>query len=118
MMKEIPISAILIELIIPIISLPEEEASAPASIMPMDGVACKAVTSAPLENMNPPTATRIVVITPHRNTCVSPTKPIPMIFPIIRSNGRTDEIITSMIRLVFSSITPCITIAPYIMINI
>ena len=33
-------------------------------------------------------------------------------------NGLTDETISSTIRLVFSSITPCITIEPYIRINI
>ena len=59
-----------------------------------------------------PPVMRIKVITAQRNTCVSPTKPIPIILPIIKSKGLTDEIIISMIRFVFSSITPCMTIPP------
>ncbi len=48
----------------------------------------------------------------HARICVSPTAPIPSTFPIISSNGRTLEAITSTIRFCFSSITPRITIAP------
>ena len=38
--------------------------------------------------------------------CVRPTSPIPRILPSISSVGRTEAMITSTIRLVFSSITP------------
>ena len=38
--------------------------------------------------------------------CVRPTRPIPRIFPSMSVVGRTDETITSTMRLFFSSRTP------------
>ena len=52
------------------------------------------------------------ISTPQINTCTMATEATPRILPIIRSNGRTDETITSSTRLFFSSITDCMTIAP------
>src|ERR1035437_7501318 len=51
----------------------------------------------------------VVVRTIHNKTWVRQTKAMPKIFPIINSNGFTDEIMTSTILLVFSSMTPFIT---------
>ena len=49
---------------------------------------------------------RFIAMTDQIRYCVSPTRPIPRIFPSISSVGRTDAMITSTIRLVFSSMTP------------
>ena len=73
---------------------------------------CTISLSIPPPTKKEPPAIRMSVMIAHKNTCVSPTKPIPIIFPIIKSKGLTDEIMISMIRFVFSSITPCMTIAP------
>ena len=115
-----PIIPKLIELIISCTWMLISEEPAATSFMPC-AVICAVIISSgdvlpPKKKRLPDTKT--VVRIPHRNTCVRPTKPMPMIFPIIRSNGLTDEIITSIIRFVFSSITPCMTIPPYMMINI
>ena len=49
--------------------------------------------------------------------CVNPIKDTPIIFPIISLKGLTEEIITSTILFVFSSIILLITIVPYIKIK-
>src|SRR6266542_900657 len=46
--------------------------------------------------------------------CVRPTRPIPRIFPSINSVGRTEAMMTSTIRLLFSSMTPFKFCMPYI----
>ena len=58
------------------------------------------------------TATAPIVRNTHIRNCVSPTRAIPIIFPIISSEGFTEETITSTTRLVFSSITPLMTCDP------
>ena len=50
--------------------------------------------------------------------CVRATAATPRILPIISWKGLTEEIITSTILVVFSSITLLITILPNIKINI
>ena len=88
-----------------------------AKVAPEDKAPISSMTAVfPINNC--PKATIAIVRIPQSKTWVRPTKPIPIIFPIIRSKGFTDETITSMMRFVFSSITPCITIEPYIVINI
>ena len=52
--------------------------------------------------------------TPQINSWVMPTRAMPMILPIISWKGRTLDTIISIMRFVFSSITPCITIAPQV----
>ena len=47
------------------------------------------------------------------NTCVNPARDTPIIFPVIKLNGLTEEIIISIILLVFSSITLIIIMLPY-----
>ena len=84
-----------------------------ANSPPLCTAICAAINSSELTP--PPNRYKLPLINtvdkiPQRNICVRPTKPIAIIFPIIRSNGLTDEIITSTIRFVFSSITLCITI--------
>ena len=49
---------------------------------------------------------------------VKPTKATPMILPSMSSIGLHEETMTSTMRLVFSSITPFMIIAPYISTNI
>ena len=75
---------------------------------PADGPASgvRASSSGPAARLSPN------IRAAHPASCVSPTAPIPSTFPIISSNGRTDEAITSTIRLAFSSITPRITSIP------
>ena len=68
------------------------------------------VTAAPVRAVMAPTPTR--VSTPQSRSWVSPTSPMPMILPAIRSKGRTEETISSTMRFVFSSDTPCMTIDP------
>jgi hypothetical protein len=46
--------------------------------------------------------------------CVNATAATPSIFPASNSNGRTEEISTSMVRVVFSSITERMVMIPYI----
>ena len=46
------------------------------------------------------------------NNWVMPTSATPIILPIMSSKGRTLDTMISMMRLVFSSITPCMTIPP------
>ena len=46
--------------------------------------------------------------------CVNATGATPRIFPASSSNGRTDEINTSIVRVVFSSITERMVMRPYI----
>ena len=55
-----------------------------------------------------PLATKYIpiVMTIHNKNCVRPTNAMPKIFPIINSNGFTELMMTSTIRLVFSSMTP------------
>ena len=48
---------------------------------------------------------------------VRATNDTPMIFPIISWKGFTELTMTSMMRLVFSSETPCITWPPKKMMN-
>jgi len=55
---------------------------------------------------------------PHITNWVIPTKPIPTIFPTNKFTGLTEETITSTTLLFFSSSTACITMFPYIRINI
>ena len=50
--------------------------------------------------------------TPQSNNWVMPTSATPIILPIMSSKGRTLDTMISMMRLVFSSITPCMTIPP------
>ena len=52
------------------------------------------------------------IITAHTRNCVSPTSATPIILPIISWNGLQLLTITSTMRLVFSSITLFIIIAP------
>ena len=53
-----------------------------------------------------PGSERFIATSDHTRYCVRPTRPIPMILPIISSVGRTDAMMISTIRFVFSSITP------------
>ena len=50
----------------------------------------------------------------HIPNCVKATAATPSIFPASSSKGRTDAISTSMVRVVFSSITERIVMIPYI----
>ena len=52
-------------------------------------------------------------ITIQINTWVNPARDTPIIFPVIKLKGLTEEIIISIILLVFSSITLIIIILPY-----
>ena len=59
------------------------------------------------------TTVRIMAsILPQMASCRKPTRAMPIILPIISWNGLTLEIISSTMRLVFSSITLCITMLP------
>ena len=51
-------------------------------------------------------------ITPQMMSCRKPTSATPMILPIMSWKGFTLDTMSSMMRLVFSSITLCITAAP------
>ena len=68
------------------------------------------LVSPPKMKSVPETKTKVKI--PQRKNCVSPTMPMPITFPIINWKGFTDETINSIMRFVFSSITPCITIEP------
>ena len=50
--------------------------------------------------------------------CTKPTRATPMILPIIIWKGDTLDTMISMMRLVFSSITPDITMPPYERTNV
>ena len=54
----------------------------------------------------------------HRANCVRPTSATPMILPIMSWNGVQLLTITSTMRLVFSSMTLFMIMAPYMMTNI
>ena len=49
--------------------------------------------------------------------CKNPTSEMPMIFPIISWKGFTEETISSTMRFVFSYMTLCMTMPPYLMTN-
>src|SRR4051812_4012255 len=55
---------------------------------------------------------RIIPMIDHITNCNTPASDVPMIFPIMSWNGLTDEMMISMMRLVFSSITERMTILP------
>ena len=56
-------------------------------------------------------------ITIQMANCVRATRATPMILPIISSNDETLETMTSTMRLVFSSMTPRITMEPNMKTN-
>src|SRR4030042_590916 len=58
------------------------------------------------------TATITIVSTTQMRNWVSPTRAMPIILPIISWTGFTEDTITSTTLLVFSSMTPLITIDP------
>ena len=66
---------------------------------------CAASMLPPPPNI-PITIVSTKVSTPQSRSCVKPTKASPSTLPIKSWNGFTDEIITSMIRFDFSSMTP------------
>jgi len=78
---------------------------APGEAPRSDG-AKKRASTGPMAAMPP------VASAAHVTIWVSPIAPMPSTLPISSSNGRTDETMTSTTRLLFSSMTPCITYWP------
>ena len=60
----------------------------------------------------PQTIRIMLSITPQMANCTKPTRATPIILPIISWKGFTLDTISSTMRLVFSSITLCITMPP------
>ena len=56
-------------------------------------------------------------MTPQMASCTKPTSEMPTILPIMSWKGLTLDTISSTMRLVFSSITLCMTMPPYDMTN-
>lgn len=51
------------------------------------------------------------------NSCVRATEAMPSILPIMSWKGLTDDTISSSTLLLFSSMTPCMTMVPYMNTN-
>ena len=76
------------------------------------------VTSGVAIRLMPNTIPPMASIPAQITTWVRPTRATPIILPSISSMGLHEEMMTSTMRLAFSSITPFIIIAPYISTNV
>ena len=93
--------------------------SAISAEAPAAAIACMSVSAIiGIPVINEPPTSSTARSRPQMSIWKIPTKPIPIILPSSKSTGFTLETISSTMRLVFSSITPCITIEPYESTNI
>ena len=97
-------------------AIPEASGTAMAPGPAADCAAAASATASAPRKYEAPAKMR-ASMTPQMANCTNPTRATPIILPIISWKGLTLETIISTMRLVFSSVTPCITMPPYDMTN-